>query len=57
MAASYSTVKDFFEYLNDNNGKPWIECGLKDNAPTEAKEAYEKWVKEEKERIEQGIIL
>jgi beta-xylosidase len=40
---------DFIEYIQDN-GKPWIEVGLKPNAPDNAKKAYKAWKKKEKKR-------
>ena len=51
---TFEAFEDFIDYLNDNN-KPWVECGLVENAPEKAKEAYKKWVEREKERIARGI--
>jgi len=51
---SYEAFKDFIEYIKDNS-KPWIKAGLVQNAPEKAKKAYQEWVKDEKERIKNGI--
>jgi len=46
----------FDRYIKPGFGD-WIDLGLVDDAPESAKKAYEQWVKEERERIEQGIEL
>jgi len=47
--------EDFIDYLKDGEGS-WEERGLVDNAPESAVEAYEKFVEQEKEDRQQGIV-
>ena len=53
---THEAFEEFIGYLSDKNDKSWVECGLVKNAPENAKQAYERWVKQEKERIERGIL-
>jgi hypothetical protein len=56
---TYDSVKDFLDYLNDDESsleKDWVDQGLKPGAPDKAVKAYKKYIEEEKAAKKAGII-
>ena len=62
---TYAPDYPFYDWLNpepddigeDDDGTPWEELGLRDDAPPEAVAAYQKYIEDMARADEEGFLL